>query len=219
MKIHKFVFGPFSENTYVLEDSISKKCIIVDPGMYGTDEHQRFSTALKELGLTPELLLNTHCHIDHVMGNRYVMDQHGLAPHAHKLAEKTLEMAALSAQVYGLDYDQSPDLITDLEHGNILEFHGHKLVVLFTPGHAMGHVVFYNKTENYVIGGDVLFQGSVGRVDLPGCNAKDLENSIKEHLYTLPENTIVYSGHGPETTIGQEKTSNYFVTMNESRLS
>ncbi len=219
MKIHKFVFGPFNENSYVLEDSDSKKCIIIDPGMYGVQEQQSFIQAIEELELLPKMLLNTHCHIDHVLGNKFIQDQFGLAPHAHKLAEKTLDMAVLSAQMYGLNYDPSPDLITDLEHHKILSFHGHEFTVLFTPGHAMGHVVFYNSAESYVIGGDVLFKGSVGRVDLPGCNAKDLEKSIKEQLYNLPENTTIHPGHGPETTIGYEKENNYFVNMKISRLS
>lgn len=219
MKIHKLVYGPFNENTYILEDVVSKTCIIIDPGMYGPDEQTDFLEVINTNGLTPELLLNTHCHIDHVLGNRFVKDTFDLQPHAHELATKTLEMAVLSAQVYGINYDPSPELITDLEDGEILEFHGHSLKILFTPGHAMGHVVFYNQAENYVIGGDVLFKGSVGRVDLPGCNAKDLETSIREKLYVLPEETVVYPGHGPETTIGEEKRSNFFVNEKESRLS
>ena len=219
MKIHKYVFGPFSENTYVLEDVETKKCIIIDPGMYGAGEQHNFVSAINELGVEPELLLNTHCHIDHVMGNKFIYEKFQLKPHGHQLAERTLEMAALSAQVYGLDYDSSPELISDLTDGQIIKFHEHELKVLFTPGHAMGHVVFYNRKNSYLIGGDVLFRESVGRVDLPGCNAKDLENSIKNQLYTLPDNTSVYSGHGPETTIGHEKEHNYFVNMRESRLS
>ena len=210
-----FTYGPFSENTYVLEDSDSKECIIIDPGMYGSTEQNDFLTRLKELNLIPKLLLNTHCHIDHVLGNKFVKDIFNLDPHGHELAAKTLTMAEMSAQIYGLSYDHSPELITDLKHGEFVKLQGHKLKILFIPGHAPGHVGFYNEKEGYLIGGDVLFRESVGRVDLPGSNAADLAKSIKEQIYVLPEETLIYPGHGPETTVGHEKKNNPLVKVNE----
>lgn len=218
MKVVKLTYGPFSENTYLLVDEKSKEAIIIDPGMYDSNERAEFLELLSDNDWKPKLLLNTHCHIDHVMGNKFIYDSFGLKPQVHEKALPVLEKAALSAEVYGLNYDPSPAAEPTLVHDKILVFNEHKLHVLFTPGHAPGHVVFYNEKEGYVINGDVLFQGSVGRTDLPGCNAADLVNSIQKIMYKLPENTLVYTGHGPETTIGVEKHSNHFVTESSSRL-
>jgi len=219
MEILKFTFGPFSENTYVLVDKTSKECIIIDPGMYDTDERNYFKQIIESRELTPSLLINTHGHIDHVMGNSFIHDKYGLIPQIHKLGELVMERASSSAQIYGLNYDPSPKGENSLEEGNNVEFHGHVLEVFFTPGHSPDHIVLYNRKEDYVIGGDVLFKGSVGRVDLPGSIPEDLEKSIRTKLYVLPEKTIVYPGHGPETTVGDEKISNQYVSEFSSRLS
>jgi hydroxyacylglutathione hydrolase len=218
MEILKFTFGPFSENTYVLVDRASKECIIVDPGMYDSDERNYFKQSLDSRGLTPALLINTHAHIDHVMGNSFVHDEYGLVPQIHKLGELVMERAESTAQVYGLNYDLSPKGETTLEEGKDVTFNGHTLEVFFTPGHSPDHIVLYNRKEDYIIGGDVLFKGSVGRVDLPGSVPVDLEKSIRTKLYVLPEKTEVHPGHGPETTIGEEKTSNPFVSKHSSSL-
>lgn len=219
MEIIKFTFGPFSENTYVLVDMESKECIIIDPGMYDSDDRAFFKSELTSAGLKPTMLLNTHCHIDHVMGNSFVYDTYGLVPQIHEKAVVMLERAPLAAQMYGLNYDPSPEGESTLTDGRIIDFHGHLLQVLFTPGHAPGHVVFYNEKEQFVINGDVLFKGSVGRTDLPGSHAPDLVKSIQDVMYNLPDATAVFTGHGPETTIGEEKISNSFVTASESSLS
>ncbi len=218
MEILKFTFGPFSENTYVMVDRASKECIIVDPGMYDSDERNYFKQSLDSRGLTPALLINTHAHIDHVMGNSFVHDEYGLVPQIHKLGELVMERAESTAQVYGLNYDLSPKGETTLEEGKDVTFNGHTLEVFFTPGHSPDHIVLYNRKEDYIIGGDVLFKGSVGRVDLPGSVPADLEKSIRTKLYVLPEKTEVHPGHGPETTIGEEKTSNPFVSEHSSSL-
>ena len=218
MEILKFTFGPFSENTYVMVDRASKECIIVDPGMYDSDERNYFKQSLDSRGLTPALLINTHAHIDHVMGNSFVHDEYGLVPQIHKLGELVMERAESTAQVYGLNYDLSPKGETTLEEGKDVTFNGHTLEVFFTPGHSPDHIVLYNRKEDYIIGGDVLFKGSVGRVDLPGSVPADLEKSIRTKLYVLPEKTEVHPGHGPETTIGEEKTSNPFVSKHSSSL-
>ncbi len=219
MEIVKFTFGPFSENSYVLVDSESKECIVVDPGMYDSAERLAFSEYITERKLIPKLLLNTHCHIDHVMGNKFINDTYGLFPQIHEKAEQMLERAGMAASMYGLNYDPSPKGEKTLVHEEILNFREHQLKILFTPGHAPGHVVLFNAKDNYLIGGDVLFKGSVGRVDLPGSNSYDLIKSIQEVVYRLPDETLVYAGHGPETTIGEEKVSNAYVRESDSSLS
>ncbi len=218
MEVLKFTFGPFSENTYVLVDQKTKECIVVDPGMYDSSERAYFTSVLESKELKPTLLLNTHCHIDHVMGNAFIHDQFGLSPQTHVKAIEMLERADLAAKLYGLNYDLSPAAHTTLEEGKNISFNSHELEVLFTPGHSPGHVVFFNKTEGYLIGGDVLFKGSVGRVDLPGSVPADLVKSIQNKVYLLPEETIIYSGHGPETTIGVEKKTNPLVSEHNSIL-
>ncbi|MFK7756333.1 MAG: MBL fold metallo-hydrolase [Flavobacteriales bacterium] len=218
MKVIKQTYGPFSVNTYVLVDEVSNEVIIIDPGMYDSQERNAFLELVSIEKWKPTLLLNTHCHIDHVMGNKFIHDQFGLTPQIHEKAAQVLERASLSAQMYGLNYDPSPEGEVSLTHNDELIFKGNKFQVLFTPGHSPGHVVFYNQKEKYVINGDVLFQGSVGRTDLPGCSASDLVRSIQNIMYKLPNETLVYTGHGPETTIGHEKLTNHFVTASESRL-
>jgi len=203
MKVVKCTYGPFSENTYVLIDEQSKEAIIIDPGMYDSLEREEFVELIKSNGWKPTLLLNTHCHIDHVMGNSFIHDTYGLRPQIHPEAAQVLERAQLSADIYGLNYTPSPSGEISLAHNQLINFNGHELKVFFTPGHSPGHVVFYNEKEHYVINGDVLFRGSVGRTDLPGCNSNDLVKSIQEIMYSLPDNTLVYTGHGPETKIGK----------------
>ena len=193
MEILKFTFGPFSENTYVLVDRASKECIIVDPGMYDYDERNYFKQSLDSRGLTPALLINTHAHIDHVMGNSFVHDEYGLVPQIHKLGELVMERAESTAQVYGLNYDLSPKGEATLEEGKDVTFNGHTLEVFFTPGHSPDHIVLYNRKEDYIIGGDVLFKGSVGRVDLPGSVPADLEKSITANKRSSFIFRIIYS--------------------------
>ncbi len=218
MEIQKFTFGPFGENTYVLVDKESKEAIVIDPGMYDNSERQRFKSYLESEGIIPKLLVNTHCHIDHVMGNAFVHEEYGLTPQMHENGSIVLAQAARSAEVYGLNYDHSPAGEASLKDGEELQFGSHSFKILFTPGHAPDHIVLYNAEDGYVIGGDVLFNGSVGRVDLPGSVPSDLVKSIQKKMYTLPDDTVVYCGHGPETTIGKEKKSNPFVSEHSSSL-
>lgn len=208
--IKTFTFGPFQENMSILWDE-SKECVIIDPGMYTSVDEKEIVSFINEEGLTPVGLLNTHCHIDHVMGNLFIAETYGLQLQAHRLAVSTLEMATNAASMYQLSYNESPPISIFIDEGDQIMFGDSKLDILFTPGHAPGHVVFVNHEQKFVINGDVLFRQSVGRTDLPGSNPDDLVKSIKEKMYQLGDDYIVHCGHGPTTTIGYEKLNNPFV--------
>jgi hydroxyacylglutathione hydrolase len=156
-------------------------------------------------------LLNTHCHLDHVFGNKFVHDIWGLTLHLHEKEKVVLDYAPVSGVNWGLPFDNYKGDLIYLREGDTIRLGDDKLDVLFTPGHAPGHISFYCAAQNFILSGDVLFRGSIGRTDLPGGNFDTLAQSIREQLYTLPDETVVYSGHGPETTIGQEKKTNPYV--------
>lgn len=213
LKIKQFTFGPFQENTFVLYDE-SRECAIIDPGCYNNTEQQLLKKFIDESKLKPALLLNTHCHVDHIAGNAFVHDTWKLLPLIHESDLIILRSQESVCAAYGLDCDISPAPGKFMEDGDVITFGNTKLEVIFTPGHAPGHVVFYNEPGKFVINGDVLFNGSIGRTDLPFGDFATLEHSIKTKMYTLPEDTVVYCGHGPATTIGNEKYSNPFVNLN-----
>ncbi|HWY37399.1 MAG TPA: MBL fold metallo-hydrolase [Bacteroidia bacterium] len=208
-----FTFGPFQENTFVLHDA-SNECVIIDPGCYTSAEQQQLKQYITEKNLKPVKLLNTHCHVDHIAGNRFVFDTYKLLPVIHREDLIVLQSQERVCTMYGLNYDPSPMPETFMEDGDVVSFGSTNLKVLFTPGHAPGHVVFYNEENNFVINGDVLFNGSIGRTDLPLGDFDTLNHSIRTKMYTLPNDTVVYCGHGPTTTIGHEKKNNPFVNEN-----
>ena len=211
IKIQSFAFNGFQENTYVLFDE-SKKCIIIDPGCYEQNEKLELVRFIVDNELEPVKLINTHCHIDHVLGNRFVAEKWSLDLEMHELDLPTLRSVKDYCQLYGFhNYEESPEPSTFLKEGDKIHFGNSSLDVLFTPGHAPGHIVLYSNEQHFVIGGDVLFQMSIGRTDLPGGDYDTLINSIKDKLLPLDEQTKVYSGHGPSTTIGYEKTNNPFL--------
>ena len=210
MKIKFFTFSPFQENTYVLYDETGD-CAIVDPGCYDRRERAELTAFIAAEGLNPVALWNTHLHIDHIFGNAFVSEKWGLTPQCHAADLPTLAYSKQAASMYGVDYDESPTPETVIMEGTPVRFGKSELEVRFTPGHAPGHVVFIHHESKSVINGDVLFQGSIGRSDLPGGDMDTLLDSIRTQLYTLPDDYTVYCGHGPETTIGQEKMSNMFV--------
>jgi len=213
IKIKEFTFNPFQENTYVLSDD-ENNCIIIDPGCFERHEQQELESYISEEQLKPIALLNTHAHIDHVLGNAFVRRTYTIDHYLHKEDLPTLHSVESYAHVYGFQaYETSPEPTLILEGGETIQLGKMTFNVFFTPGHAPGHVVFYNAENGFVINGDVLFNGSFGRVDLPGGDLNILKNSIFNVMFNLPEETVVYCGHGPATTIGKEKRSNYILNF------
>lgn len=208
MQIKTFTFNPFQENTYLAIDE-QKNAIIIDPGCSNPSEEALVDNFIQEENLNLLAIVNTHCHIDHVFGNAHFAEKYQLEIYTHKGELQTLAQAETTAKMYGLSsYRPSPIPTQFLEEGERISFGEMEFEVLFVPGHSIAHIAFYNEKEAVLFGGDVLFKGSFGRYDLPGGNLQTLKNSIIEHFFQLPENVIVYSGHGPSTTIGEEKGSN-----------
>ena len=208
IEIKKMTFNPFQENTYVLYDE-TKDCVIIDPGCYDANEEAALQAFIASEGLNPVKLVNTHGHIDHVLGNYFVSQTYGVDLYAHELIKGQLTNIPNYSQLYGFNaYKLSPEPSHFLDEGDLLTFGNSQLEVLFCPGHAPDHIVFYSPDQGFVINGDVLFQGSYGRVDLPGGDFETLKASITQKMFALPENTVVYCGHGGETTIGRERQTN-----------
>lgn len=210
LSVHKFTFNPIQENTYVLYAE-NGDCCIIDPGCYFDDERNELLRFIQSKNLKPVYLLNTHCHLDHVFGNKFVSDTWQLPLYLHETEKMVLSFAPKSADMYGLPFENYNGEMKWLNPGDVIKIGDNELKVLFTPGHSPGSVSFYNEKDGYVISGDVLFSGSIGRTDLPGGDYDQLERSIKTELYTLPDETKVYSGHGGGTSIGFEKRNNPFV--------
>lgn len=205
-----FEFSPIQENTYLLYNE-AKNCIIIDPGCYTQEERDELYQFIKSNELIPMLLLNTHGHLDHVFGNKFVAETFQLIPHIHPLEKELLAYAPVSGLMYNLPFDHYEGELSFLEAGQSIILDTDELKVLFTPGHSPGSVSFYCEKQNFVISGDVLFKNSVGRTDLPGGNHEVLIQSIKNQLLVLPEDTVVYSGHGVKTTSGEEKRGNGYL--------
>ena len=209
LKIKSFEFNAFQENTFIVSDP-ENNAVIIDPGCYSRDEEQQLITYINQAQLKVVALLNTHAHIDHVLGNSFIKENFKVDYYLHKDDINTLNAVEQYASLYGFEgYRLSPQPDFLLEDESELVFGGIRMKVLHAPGHCPGHVVFYFQSEGIVINGDVLFNGSFGRTDLPGGNLEILKTSIFETMFQLPEDTIVYCGHGPSTTIGAEKLNNY----------
>lgn len=207
ISIKKFTFNPFQENSYILYDE-SKECVIIDPGCYTREEKDILLAFINENGLKPVRLLNTHCHVDHIQGNYTVAQEFDLKLEAHRLEIPILAGSAQWGEQYGIKGDISPEIEVFLDEGDQVKFGNSVLDILFVPGHSPGHIVFISHNDKFVINGDVLFQGSFGRYDLPMGNPYTLAKSIKEKMFNLPDDYTVYAGHMGETTIGIEKTTN-----------
>tara|TARA_Y100000782_G_C10187802_1_gene267882 strand:- start:5318 stop:5956 length:639 start_codon:yes stop_codon:yes gene_type:complete len=210
MTVQHFTFNGFQENTYILSDD-SKECIIVDPGCSNVQEQAILEQYIEENGLMPKKLVCTHFHIDHILGNKFVATKWNLEVEGHEKGLITWGYGEQTAAIYGFPYDPSPKPTVFLEEGDQVKFGNTVLDILFVPGHAQGHIALVNHASHEVIAGDVLFNGSIGRTDLPGGDYNTLEQSILTKLYPLPDDYVVYCGHGPSTTIGKEKASNPFV--------
>ena len=205
------VNNPFQENTYILHDD-TKECIIIDPGCFFGHEKEALVGYIQQHDLKPVRLINTHCHIDHVFGNKFVAETYGLGLEIHEGEVPVLEATPRIAQMYGIPYKEpSPTPTRFIAAGEIIEFGNTKLEVRYTPGHSPASISFYCKESKFIIGGDVLFQGSVGRTDLPGGDMATLLDSIKTHFLSLPDETVVYSGHGSPTNVGTERETNPFL--------
>ncbi|MEO1625078.1 MAG: MBL fold metallo-hydrolase, partial [Bacteroidota bacterium] len=178
---------------------------------YTQTERDALADFIDKEKLTPVRLINTHCHLDHIFGNRFVADRYGLGLEIHQGELDVLRAAGQVALMYGVPMpDESPLPSSFLQEGQSVEFGNTRLQMLLAPGHSPASLCFYSEEDGFVIGGDVLFKGSIGRADLPGGDYDTLIRSVREQLFPLPEATIVYPGHGPRTTIGAEKTSNPF---------
>jgi glyoxylase-like metal-dependent hydrolase (beta-lactamase superfamily II) len=210
-QVRFFTNNAYEENTYILYDETGE-CAIIDPGMEFAAEQNVIVSFIRANNLTPVLLLNTHCHIDHVFGNKFIFDQYGLKPQFHIGELPVLEAVVAYAPAMGFRYDVSPLPEIYLPETGAVKFGNTELTLIFAPGHSPAHLCFYDKAGNILIGGDVLFRSSIGRTDLPGGNFKQLIDNIQQKLFTLPDDCTVYPGHGPETTIGFEKQTNPFLT-------
>ena len=207
MTIKQFVFNAFSENTYVVYDNTGE-CIIIDPGCFDQDEKNELKQFISDNNLTVKKLVNTHCHVDHVLGNFFVKQTYGVNLYIHKEDLPTLKSNEVVAPLYGFQGFEQVSADEFLEENDEVKFGNSSLKVLFVPGHAPGHIALVNEQEKICISGDVLFQQSIGRTDLPGGDFDTLINSIHKKLFALPDDTKVFCGHGPVTNIGFEKLYN-----------
>ncbi len=202
-----FTFSPIRENTYVLFNE-QRQAIIIDPGCYFSAEEEMLNNYIQTEGLQPTLLLNTHCHLDHVFGNRWVHQTYGLELHIHAGEKIVLEKAPISGQNWGLPFTNYDGPLHFLKEGDRIALGSDELLVIETPGHSPASICFYCEAQQILIAGDVLFRESIGRTDLPGASHEVLLNSIREKLWKLPDAAAVYPGHGMPTTIGYEKINN-----------
>jgi hydroxyacylglutathione hydrolase len=210
ISIKSFEFSPIQENTYVLYNEFNE-CIIIDPGCYYDAEKETLVAFITEKKLTPTMLLNTHCHLDHVFGNKMVAEKYNLTLQMHENEQPVLAYAPTSGLMYNIPFDNYEGDFIFLNDGDIVKLGADELHVLLTPGHSPGSISFYCAKDKFIISGDVLFRNSIGRTDLPGGNHAQLIQSIKEKLMTLPEDTKVYSGHGVPTTVGYESRNNPYL--------
>lgn len=207
---HVFSFNPFQTNTYLFWDE-SKEAIVVDAAMYTEDENDIFKNFVLKNDLKIKQSISTHSHLDHIMGNRFIKEEYGITPIIHKGGVQFLDNAAEYANSFGLNLDEVIRSDEFIEDGDFIEFGNSKFKVIYTPGHAEGSICLYNEADSILVAGDVLFNRGIGRTDLPTGDYSTLIKSIKEKLFVLPEETVVYPGHGPKTKIGEEKAANPYV--------
>ncbi|WAC09695.1 MBL fold metallo-hydrolase [Dyadobacter pollutisoli] len=209
VQIQTFVFNPFSENTYLLSDETGE-AIIIDPGCYDQSEYKTLTDYIASNNLTPVKIINTHAHIDHVLGIAALKRKYNIPFYLHRLDEPVLKAVKSYASNYGFAVFDEPEIDQYLKEGESVTFGNTSLKIIFVPGHAPGHVAFVNDEQKFVIGGDVLFHLSIGRTDLPGGDHATLLSSIRTQLFTLPDDYQVFPGHMQSTTIGFEKKHNPF---------
>ncbi len=210
LTIHSFCFNAFQENTYILYNE-HKEAIIVDPGCYASNEQEALVNFITNNNLTPTLLLNTHCHLDHVFGNNFVSETYGLTAHFHKNEQPVIDRLPEGGARWGVPCAPYKGPVQYIDQDEIIHFGNDQFKVLVTPGHSPGSVCFYNEHQDFLIGGDLIFKDGVGRTDLPGSNPLDLIKSISTQILPLPDSMTIYSGHGPVTTWGREKKANPYI--------
>jgi hydroxyacylglutathione hydrolase len=211
IRVNSFTFNDFAENTYILHDETGE-CIIVDPGCQRPAEQNELCSAIEKLQLKPVVLLNTHCHIDHIFGNAFLAARYKLPLHLHRDELQTMKETGTWAKLFGLTVDEGPEEKVFINEGDSIRFGNSLLEIFFTPGHSRASLSFYSKPDKIVIAGDVLFRESIGRTDLPGGDYDTLIQSIRTRLFSLDDEYVVYPGHGPSTTIGYEKAHNPFLS-------
>ena len=212
MKIKQIQNNPFQENTYVVWDEVSMEAAIVDCGALFPQEEERIEAFVSDNNLKVKYILNTHLHLDHCFGNAWASGRYGILPMAHEEDDTLLARMGEQARMFGLPFEVKTEKLGGyLKDGDVLTLGEHEIRVIHTPGHSRGGLCFYIPSAGWLISGDSLFEGSIGRTDLEGGSYATLIKSITERLMTLPEETVVYPGHGPYTTIGDEKKSNPFL--------
>ena len=210
IKIKTLVFNAFQVNTYILSDE-TNDCIIVDAGCYEPHEEQTIKDYIDNNSLKPVLLISTHCHIDHVLGNNYINEKYNTKILSNRNDEFLLNASSDSSIIFGLDLKKPPPIDKYIEEGDVINFGNSLLNVFHVPGHSPGSITLYSASQGFILTGDVLFNRSIGRSDLPGGDGNKLIEGIKEKLMVLPGETIVYSGHGQTTTIAEENENNPYI--------
>jgi len=205
-----FVFNSFQENTYVLSDE-TNSCIIIDPGMNSDDEEKEITEYISNNALIPEALINTHCHVDHILGCNRIKKLYTIPFSAHESETIIIDSAKSFAEFFGMSIEQPPQPDKNISEKDKINFGNSELEIIHIPGHSPGSLVFHSKSDKFAITGDVLFHGSIGRTDLPGGDYGLLIEGIKSKLLSLPRETTIYPGHGPGSTIGHEYDTNPFL--------
>lgn len=212
MKVARFVFNMFSENTYVVYDPDTGDAAVIDPGMVDEQEQQALDSFIERNGLRLTQLINTHMHLDHIFGNPYISQRYGLKTQASPLdAFLGRDLASQTARYHIRGAASGVEVDVPLRDGDIIRIGQGELQVIAVPGHSPGGLALYDKADGWIITGDSLFRGSIGRTDLPGGDMDTLVNAVRSRLLTLPPDTVVLPGHGPETTIGDESRYNQFL--------
>lgn len=211
LEIKKFVVNPLQENTFLIYDE-TKECVIVDAGFYYGEEEEEVDLFIEKNQLKLIKLINTHCHFDHIMGVEYLRKKYNVNFEAHKEDENWVNQAVAKGALFGFEMKPVSPIDNFIVGNGTVKFGNSELAIIHVPGHSAGHVVFYSKSESKLFAGDVLFYGSIGRTDLPGGDYDTLIRNIKTKLFELPDKTVVFCGHGPETSIAFEKANNPFLT-------
>ena len=211
MKVQKFIFNDFREITYLVYDEKSRETLIIDPGCNKESEKKRIVEYIEKYGLKPVAIVNTHGHLDHICCNKFLKDKYNVEILANEKELDNYRLAASVADFYGFPFEDSPLPDKYIQEGDEIAFGNSKLIVFETPGHTAGSISLISPEKEIVFTGDVIFQGSIGRTDLPGGDLDVLIKTIKEKILTLPDETIIFAGHGYETTVGEEAKNNPFI--------